>query len=394
LSNENQPRLLSFALDGWDVLGGRVSVSLSDRVAVLVGQNGAGKSAILEGFEAISSCALGRKGIKFSQIRQHNASNVPKILDIEVLTPTNRHLMYHYELLLPITDDSESSENKDFSWSDSCRYIDEHQELLWFTEAGLTTFENGTDPVVIGSTSPFGQNLRPMKYMQMLVEMEWIYKTLKGINLIGNIPADQVFQRQSSLLRTYDGITDMGNCLADGLSLKILNLEKKGELNEIESIFQRIGLANKISVKKFVLSGHHLGEPEEYVSSVFLDDVNIGFLSNGTLRIISILVEIVASKPFSTIIIEEPEIQIHPGMLAKLLNEIDAYIFGDENLIISTHSPQIVSWTKPDRINLVYRNDGQTFVRKLGDDEIHRVVGYLNEDGGLGDWIYSGILDD
>jgi hypothetical protein len=394
LSNENQPRLLSFTLDGWDVLGGKVSVSLSDRVAVLVGQNGAGKSAILEGFEAISSCALGRKGIKFSQIRQNNASNIPKILDIEVLTPTNRRLSYHYELLAPTIDDSESSENKDFSWNDSCQYIDGEQESLWFTEAGLTTFKKGTDSVVIGSTSPFGQNLRPIKNMQMLVEMEWISKTLKGIRLIGNIPADQVFERQSSLLRTYDGITDAGNCLAGELSLKILNLEKKGGLNELESIFKRIGLANKATIKKFVLSGYHLGEPEEYVSSVLLDDINIGLLSNGTLRIISIIIEIIALKPSSTIIIEEPEIQIHPGMLAKLLNEIYAYTFGDENLIISTHSPQVVSWTKPDRINLVYRDNGQTFVRKLGKDEIHRVVEYLNEDGDLGEWIYSGILDE
>jgi AAA15 family ATPase/GTPase len=394
LSNENQPRLLSFALDGWDVLGGRVSVSLSDRVAVLVGRNGAGKSAILEGFEAISSCALGRKSIKFSQIRQNNASSIPKILEIEVLTPNNRRLMYHYELLVPITNDSESSENKDFSWNDCCKYIDGKQELVWSTEAGLTTFVGETDPVIVGSTSSFRPIFLPMKNAPAPVEMKCISQVLQGIHLIGNIPADQVFERQSSLLRTYDGITDEGNCLADGLSFKLLNLERQGKLSEIESIFQRIELANKISVKKFVLSGHHLEEPQEYVSSVFLDDVNIGLLSNGTLRIISILIGIVASRSSTTNIIEEPEIQIHPGMLAKLLNEIDAYTFGDENLIISTHSPQVVSWTKPDRINLVYRNNSQTFVRKLGEDEIHRVVEYLNEEGDLGEWLYSGILDE
>jgi predicted ATPase len=394
LSNENQPRLLSFTLDGWDVLGGKVSVSLSDRVAVLVGRNGAGKSAILEGFEAISSCALGRKGIKFSQIRQNNASSIPKILDVEILTPTNRRLSYHYELLVPIIDDSENSESREFSWSDCCQYVDKDKELLWSTETGLTTFNSGSDPVVIVSTSPFGQNLRPIKNTSLPDELEWISKILKGIHLIGNIAADQVFERQPSFLRTYDGITDIGNCLADGIAFKILKLEKKGGLPEIESICQRLGLASRISVNNFFLSEHPKRKPEEYVSSVLLDDVNIGLLSNGTLRILSIIIEIVASKPISTTIIEEPEIQIHPGMLTKLLNEIDSYTFGDENLIISTHSPQVVSWTKPSRINLVYRNNGQTSVRKLGEDEIHRVIEYLNEDGDLGDWIYSGILDE
>jgi predicted ATP-binding protein involved in virulence len=80
-------------------------------------------------------------------------------------------------------------------------------------------------------------------------------------------------------------------------------------------------------------------------------------------------------------------------MLEKLLNEIESYTYG-QNLILSTHSPQVVSWTDPDKINLVYRENGRTFVRKLGADEIHNVADYLNEEGDLGDWIYSGILDD
>jgi hypothetical protein len=393
LSNENQPRLLSFTLDGWDVLGGKVSVSLSDHVAILVGRNGAGKSAILEGFEAISSCALGRQDIKFSQVRQNNASNIPKILDIEILTPTNRRLSYYYELsLLPI--DSEYSESRQFSWNDHCQYVDEDKMILWSTESGLTTFEDLMNPVVIGITSSFGQHHPAIHHVKPPIEMQWVYTILKGIRIIGSIPMDQLFERQPSLLRTYDGaLTVRGDCLADGLSLKILSIEKHVGLNEIERICQRLGLASKISVQKFVLSGSHKGGVEEYISSVLLDDINIGLLSNGTLRILSIIIEIVSSRLVSTIIIEEPEMQIHPGMLTKLLNEIEAYTFG-ENLIISTHSPQVVSWTNPDKINLIYRNDGQTFVRKLGEDEIHRVVEYLNEEGDLGEWIYSGILDE
>jgi len=60
-SQSQQPRLLSFALSNWPVLGDRVTVSLADGVAVLVGRNGAGKSAILESFAAIASvAALGK----------------------------------------------------------------------------------------------------------------------------------------------------------------------------------------------------------------------------------------------------------------------------------------------------------------------------------------------
>jgi predicted ATPase len=78
LPNPSQPRLLSFALDGWDVLGGRVSVSLTDGIEVLVGRNGAGKSAILEGFKAISSWATGG----LNRIESGDSDSIPKMLDI------------------------------------------------------------------------------------------------------------------------------------------------------------------------------------------------------------------------------------------------------------------------------------------------------------------------
>jgi AAA domain, putative AbiEii toxin, Type IV TA system len=388
LSNENQPRLLSFTLDGWDVLGGRVSVSLSDRVAMLVGQNGAGKSAILEGFEAIALCALGETGTNAFQLRHYGINGTPKILDIKILTPTNRQLNYHYELIFP----SESSLSESVSWSDCCQYIDKSRETLWSTEMGLTTFEHGTTPVLIGVTSSFGQRPNLMKNVKAPVEMQWISMILKGINMIGEM-ANQVFKRRSSHIITLNGYIDIESCLADKLSLKILKLDKHGKLNELENICQRMGLGNEIVVRKVVNGENSRDNREDYVASVLLDGVNIGLLSDGTLRILSILMEIVNSNSVSTIIIEEPEMQIHPGMLRKLLNEIEAYTFG-ENLIISTHSPQVVSWAKPNQINLVYRNNGQTFTRKLGADEIHRVVEYLNEEGDLGEWIYSGMLDE
>ena len=61
---------------------------------------------------------------------------------------------------------------------------------------------------------------------------------------------------------------------------------------------------------------------------------------------LSILINVMAASTSTTIIIEEPEMQIHPGMLSKLLAEIETYTFED-NLIVSTHSPQVVAWTEP-----------------------------------------------
>lgn len=112
-------------------------MSLLDRIGVLVGRNGAGKSAILEGFEAISSWAVGR----FSRSQQFDVDGIPKILDIEILTPTKRRLQYRYELLVLSASNeeldssidgsvTESSEESQFSWNERCEYIDGEQEFL------------------------------------------------------------------------------------------------------------------------------------------------------------------------------------------------------------------------------------------------------------------------
>lgn len=406
-SNTNQPRLLSFTLDGWSVLGSRVTVSLDDGVAVLVGRNGAGKSAILEGFEAISLCAIGR----FNQL-VYDSESFPKILEIEILTPTDRRLEYRYEfttlassdedLNFDDSDDSidEKSEVSRFSWNDYCRYINEGEDHLWITDNGVTTFHTGDSPIitVLGNTHSLRQSLPETSPIKLPNEMLWVYSVLRGVRLLGKTPIRQRARRRPSQLRVLGKrIFPSPFSLQDFLARKILRLIAKDELYEIESICQRVGLGSKISEQKFILSrdsGEKIeNEDEEYISSVLLDGVNIGLLSDGTLRVLSILIEIIASSPNTTTIIEEPETQIHPGMLAKLLSEIKTYSFG-ENLILSTHSPQVVSWTRPEKIILVHRDNGRTFVRKLGDDQIHNVIEYLSEEGDLGEWIYSGVLDD
>ena len=406
-SNTNQPRLLSFTLDGWSVLGSRVTVSLDEGVAVLVGRNGAGKSAILEGFEAISLCAIGR----FNQL-VYDSESFPKILEIEILTPTDRRLEYRYEfttlassdddLNFDDSDDSidEKSEVSRFSWNDYCRYINEGEDHLWTTDNGVTTFNTGDAPIitVLGNTHSLRQSLPATSPIKLPNEMLWVYSVLRGVRLLGKASIRQRTRRQPSQLRVSSkGISTRSFSLGDILARKILRLIGKDELSEIESICKRVGLGSKISVQKFILSrdsGEKIeNEDEEYISSVLLDGVNIGLLSDGTLRVLSILIEIIASSPNTTTIIEEPETQIHPGMLAKLLNEIETYSFG-ENLILSTHSPQVISWTRPEKIILVHRDNGRTFVQKLGDDQIHNVIEYLSEEGDLGEWIYSGVLDD
>ncbi|MEB3309702.1 MAG: ATP-binding protein [Snowella sp.] len=400
MSETNQPRLLSFTLDGWSVLGGPVTISLNDGVAVLVGRNGAGKSAILEGLMAITSFASGRNRLR----PFFDDDNIPKILEIEILSPTSRRFLYRYELLRQINLEDDLSLNssiedgtaEEFSWNECCQYLDQNKETIWKTESGVTTIENEDNPitVILGNTSSLQRaNLPENLSLKLPSEMHWVRSVLRGFSLIGKRPTRRSSQRYPSYLRVRSSdirvIPISAGELSSWLPMLIHRLIEKEDFDELESVCQRVGIGKKITEQQFVRTD----KDKEYLLEVLLDEVNIGLLSDGTLRVLSILLEIITSSSTEMIIIEEPETQIHPGMLEKLLNEIESYTYG-QNLILSTHSPQVVSWTKPDKINLVYRENGRTFVQKLGEDEIHNVANYLNEEGSLGDWIYSGILDD
>jgi ABC-type cobalamin/Fe3+-siderophores transport system ATPase subunit len=399
----NPPRLLSFTLDAWSVLGGPVTVSLEDRVAVLVGRNGAGKSAILEGFEAIASRAIG----KINGRQPDKIENFPRVLNIEIMTPYGRRLKYKYEVSSfytevepDPTDDYQELVVTRFSWDDCCQYLDCNNEILWTTELGVTTFETEENKAsaILGNTSSLVA--RRQQYSESVTgkipdEMNWIYSILAGVRLVGKSTIRQDFNRRPSFLQnSRQGFLLSSSSLIDHLARQILYLSSQ-ELDELTMICSRIGISQKISIKSFeALEGtKENAENKESLHAVLMDETNIGLLSDGTLRILSILVALIKSSSISTTIIEEPEMQIHPGLLEKLLNEIGAYTF-EENLILSSHSPQVVAWTDPNKINLVYRQDGRTYIRKLGENDIHQVTRYLQEDGNLGEWIYSGILDE
>ena len=171
---------------------------MSDRVGVIVGLNGAGKSAILEDLKAISSVAIGR----FRRIRQNDEDSIPKILDISILTPHNRKLEYGYELL-PALDPTEdldidnpdngNSEEDLYFWNEQCKYIDEEEEIIWTTEIGITTlYVEGrkSESRILGSTSSFDRILlrsrnaqinlpdsRNAKFGNMLKSLSFVYET-------------------------------------------------------------------------------------------------------------------------------------------------------------------------------------------------------------------------
>jgi predicted ATPase len=103
-------------------------------------------------------------------------------------------------------------------------------------------------------------------------------------------------------------------------------------------------------------------------------------LSDGTIRFICLATALLQPYPPSTIIIDEPELGLHPYAV-DILAEIIQDASGKTQLIISTQSPALVDCFKPEDIVVVNRKDGASIFQRLDKDELSAWL----EDYSLGD---------
>ncbi|MCB0122199.1 MAG: ATP-binding protein, partial [Caldilineaceae bacterium] len=91
--------------------------------------------------------------------------------------------------------------------------------------------------------------------------------------------------------------------------------------------------------------------------------------SDGTLRMLGILVALYQDEQRSLVTLEEPELTIHPGALSVLWDEIEAA--GDRSqVILTTHSPDLLDMCKVEQLRVVEKIDGITLIGPV--DETQR----------------------
>lgn len=87
-------------------------------------------------------------------------------------------------------------------------------------------------------------------------------------------------------------------------------------------------------------------------------------LSDGTLRFIALATALLQPEPPSTIVIDEPELGLHPyalGLLTSLLNEASERM----QVIVATQSPALVDDLEPEDVIIAGRREGQTVFDRL-----------------------------
>jgi predicted ATPase len=83
--------------------------------------------------------------------------------------------------------------------------------------------------------------------------------------------------------------------------------------------------------------------------------------SDGTLRMLGILVALYQDPPRTLLALEEPELTIHPGALGLLWEEIEGASDKCQTLI-TTHSPDLLDMCQVDQIRVVEKVNGVTLI--------------------------------
>lgn len=138
---------------------------------------------------------------------------------------------------------------------------------------------------------------------------------------------------------------------------------------------------NQLVVPSFRISGNNLSPSQ---------------LSEGTFKTLALVFYLVTDKS-SILMIEEPEVCVHHGLLNSIVELIDIYS-KDKQIFISTHSESVLDKLQIDNVFKVRRtNDKGTKVSSIKGNmkakELKALTNYLLDEGSLGEFWKHGDLE-
>lgn len=116
------------------------------------------------------------------------------------------------------------------------------------------------------------------------------------------------------------------------------------------------------------------------------------FLSDGTVSILALILALYFEEQSNVIILEEPERNIHPKLLANLISSAED-VSKEKQIIITTHNPEILKHSNIDDVRLVSREScGKTKISQPKDSVI--VKEFIKNNLGLEDLFLQGLLEE
>ena len=112
-------------------------------------------------------------------------------------------------------------------------------------------------------------------------------------------------------------------------------------------------------------------------------------VSDGTIQSLALFTALFDPRS-QMVLIEEPENSVHPWIVRAFVDACRAV--PSKQVLITSHSPALLSQLKPSEVSLAWRNDGRTFVEPLTTQDPQAEALWLKGEGNVYDLLNSGLI--
>lgn len=192
--------------------------------------------------------------------------------------------------------------------------------------------------------------------------------------------------KKSSSMASIRRLNEDGSNLASVLQSILRTKENRKKMTTILSDF--LPFISGITVENNLDKSFSYKVQEKYSNKTF----HANFLSDGTVSVLAIIIALYFEQESKIIILEEPERNIHPKLLANLLASAED-VSSEKQIIITTHNPELLKHSNIETVRLITR-DSQGFSTLSSPKDNATVKLFIENDLGLDDLFIQNMLGD
>lgn len=325
-------------------------------LAVLVGPNGSGKSNVVDVLSFVSDCMkIGLEGAitkrhGITAIRRWSAAGRPFNLDIHLETEGPEYSGgYSFTL--------RGDQSADYQVKNESAWVKLDGENHNF-EVSLGKFRGPED---------LRPRIDPSNLVLPLFAGDERFRPLA--DELRRAVVYSIFPNALSEPQRYEPTTPMDEHGQNWISI-LKDMDRTGWKSEfLEALFKLTGDILDLRVESaggyLIAQFRHGDGKDNKKRAKWFDAIQE---SDGTLRFAGILTALLQDTTLPVIGIEEPELTIHPGAL-PLLHDFICQAADHSQVIVTTHSPELLDLFAPDQIHVVEKRNGETTVAPLEDGQ-------------------------
>ena len=385
-----------------------LTVSFQKGLNIIIGANGSGKTNFMEFLDA----AFNSNYERLLNNRKFEVEILSNSRNIKIISETNNSSSsrdkYKYKIienLKTIHDNFTKSyylnENKRIEDTEIIDSNGNKNEYPFFD-----FFEN--EILCIGFENPLNQLLKDKLKVSFIIWFEAEANEKGAFELVHMLKGNFLTEGAKSFINRVFDIFDYSEevyIISQIISEIIEN--KLIELHSLKDNLERFSPIKDIKID-WDLTRKTI-QKDEYEESLIIEGIDFQFfvnnewlnwtqLSDGTKRLFYLIGSVTYAKENEIILMEEPELGVHPHQLTLLMNFLKAES-ETKQIIISTHSPQVLNCLKEDELDhiIVARHEGKagTQMYHLSEEEKGYASEYMKNQAFLSDyWLQSGFMNE